>query len=356
MLRRKPAMLVVCLALCLSIMALAAASWVRADYFTDNPNTAQAMVQSTPGKLKTKVVAKVKGPAAFPACAYWSGQPKVTAGGPSSTVPYGVGVQFADDGPPTLSMGKWEINGGVIFARLRGKIAWPRYPWWGWGGGWWGWTNEADFTDDLQLPAHQAVPTWSIAYQFRPNWGIRYSGLALVANGGGQPSNYFMFGPSQNYGYIGYGMGIQSKYEHAYHRVGLLYDAVKSPRACASLFADWVHAEDRISVFSSSYAGQVSVFSKGTDAAVTGIEFRRNMKTTANGATLSCECKAGAIFLDDVEGCDIQGAARYSIPMNCGRSGYVKGGYRLVELKKGQNDFLLQAAVEGGFMEFGFVF
>ena len=42
--------------------------------------------------------------------------------------------------------------------------------------------------------------------------------------------------------------------------------------------------------------------------------------------------------------------------MNCGRSGYVKAGYRLVELKKGQNDFLLADAVEGGFMEFGFIF
>jgi hypothetical protein len=355
MLRRRPSTLMVCLAFCLSIMALVAVSWARADYFTDNPNTAQVLAQSAPGNLKAKVIAKVKGPAVFPAYPYRFCRPNVKAGEPAYAVGYGAGAQFADADPPTPGMGKWEISGGVIFARLRGKIAWPRYSWWG--AGWWGWTNEADFTDALQLPAHQAVPTWSITYQFRPNWGIRYSGLAFAANGGGQPSDYFMFGPSQQYyGYYGYGFGIQSKYQHAYHRVGLLYDAVKSPRACASLFADWVHAEDQISVFSSSYAGQISVFSKGTDAAITGIEFRKNMKTTANGATLSCECKAGAIFLDDVEGCDLQGAARYSIPMNCGRSGYVKSGYRLVQLKKGQNDFLLQGAVEGGFMELGFVF
>ncbi len=355
MLRKKSSTRVVYLVLCLSIMALVAASWAKADFVTDNRNTAQVITQRAPGDLKAKVIAKVKGPAIFPAYPYGFCRPKVTVGKLTYTIPYGAEAQFLVDASPTLSVGKWEINGGVIFARLRGKIAWPRYPWWGAGS--WGWTNEADFTDDLQLPAHQAVPTWSITYQFRPNWGVRYSGLAFAANGGGQPSDYFMFGPSQQYyGSYGYGMGIQSKYQHAYHRVGLLYDAVKSPRACATIFADWVHAEDQISLFSSSYAGQISVFSKGTDAAIMGIEFRKNMKTTANGATLSCECKAGAIFLDDVEGCDLQGAARYSIPMNCGRSGYVKGGYRLVQLKKGQNDFLLQDAVEGGFMEFGFVF
>jgi hypothetical protein len=42
--------------------------------------------------------------------------------------------------------------------------------------------------------------------------------------------------------------------------------------------------------------------------------------------------------------------------MNSGRSGYVKAGYRLVELKKAQNDYLLNNALEGGYMEFGFIF
>ena len=45
-----------------------------------------------------------------------------------------------------------------------------------------------------------------------------------------------------------------------------------------------------------------------------------------------------------------------AIPLNAGRSGYVKAGYRLVELKKSQNDFLLKDALEGGYMEFGFIF
>jgi len=141
-----------------------------------------------------------------------------------------------------------------------------------------------------------------------------------------------------------------------YQRVGLQYDAVKSSRSCIGIFADWVHAEDRIQVISSLSVGQSAVFSKGTDAAIAGIEYRRFVKATASGGTFSCDCKAGAIFLDDVVGVDAQAGAQYAIPMNSGRSGYVKAGYRLVELKKAQNDYLLNNALEGGYMEFGFIF
>jgi hypothetical protein len=179
--------------------------------------------------------------------------------------------------------------------------------------------------------------------------------LGFEANGGGQPTGYLMFGPSQQYAY-GYGQSVSSKYQHAYHRLGLMYDALKSCQATVKIFADWVHAEDRIEVSSCVGCNQSSIFSKTTDAAATGIEFQKCLKTARNGGTLSCDWKAGAIFLDNVEGWDVQAGAQYAIPMNCGRSGYVKAGYRLVELKKGQNDFLLADAVEGGFMEFGFIF
>jgi hypothetical protein len=36
--------------------------------------------------------------------------------------------------------------------------------------------------------------------------------------------------------------------------------------------------------------------------------------------------------------------------------GLMKGGYRLVSLKKSPSDFLLKDSLEGGFMELGFIF
>jgi hypothetical protein len=87
-----------------------------------------------------------------------------------------------------------------------------------------------------------------------------------------------------------------------------------------------------------------------------GMEFQRCFKTAPNGGTLSWDCKAGGIFLDDTVGGDVEAGARYSIPLNCGRSGYVKGGYRFVDLKKTQYDFVFKNTLSGGFIEGGFIF
>jgi hypothetical protein len=87
-----------------------------------------------------------------------------------------------------------------------------------------------------------------------------------------------------------------------------------------------------------------------------GLELQRCIKTAANGGTFSFDHKAGVIFLDDVEGWDVQAGARYSIPLNYGRWGYMKGGYRYVEIKKSQSDYAFKHALEGGYMEFGFIF
>ncbi len=358
MMRRIPYTLLVCLALLMSAVLLAPA-W--AAQFEDSPEDiiakSRVSAQGATGDLKPKSIVKVKRAARFPSCAYPLACPEITKVRPEYMHRYPTEAQFAESVLPAPPVGRWEVSAGVLFASLRGKIAWPRYAWAGAYAGYGTGTNAADFTDGLQLPGHLAVPTWSIKYAFRQNWAVRYSGLAFDANGGGQPTAYFVFGPSQqNYGSYGYGTSIQAEYQHAYHRVGLLYDAVKNYRSTVGVFADWVHAEDKITVISSTFSGQNSVFSKGTDAAIAGLEFQRLMKTTSNGAILSCDFKAGGIFLDDVEGWDAQAGAQYAIPLNSGRSGYVKAGYRLAQLKKAQNDFLLKDALEGGFMEFGFIF
>ncbi|MFZ5864435.1 MAG: hypothetical protein ACOYXY_00995, partial [Thermodesulfobacteriota bacterium] len=70
----------------------------------------------------------------------------------------------------------------------------------------------------------------------------------------------------------------------------------------------------------------------------------------------SCDFKGGVIFLDDVEGWDIQVGMRYSIPLNCGRSGYVSGGYKFVDYKKSEQNLIWENTFEGGYLEMGLVF
>jgi hypothetical protein len=352
MMRRIPYTLLVCLVFLITT-AFAMPAWASPVEDSAEKILAKSQVasQGVTGEPKPKAITKVKPQPKYRTYDYLCPRSDITKVKPGYMRSYGAESQFPA-GILAPRAGRWDVGGGVLFARLRGKVAWPRYAWSGSyvAGG----TNETDFTDGLALPAHLAVPTWNIKYAFRPNWAVRYSGLGFEANGGGQSSSTITFGPWQQY--YGAGQSVQSKYQHIYHRVGLLYDAVKSNRSSIGVFADWIHAEDRIQVISSLSVGQSAVFSKGTDAAIAGIEYQRFLKATATGGTFSCDCKAGAIFLDDVVGVDAQAGAKYAIAMNSGRSGYVKAGYRLVELKKAQNDYLLNHALEGGYMEFGFIF
>ena len=100
----------------------------------------------------------------------------------------------------------------------------------------------------------------------------------------------------------------------------------------------WVHADDKISVNCSVCFNLERAFSKSTDAALVGLEYQRCVKTALNGGTLSLEHKAGFIFYDDSEGWDLQTGLRYTIPLNCGRWGYLKGGYRFIQIKRSQPD------------------
>jgi hypothetical protein len=250
-------------------------------------------------------------------------------------------------------MRQWEMGAQVFFARTKGTLAWPRYsPYYSVTQGW---NNETDFSGMLKLPEHNVLVELSARYQFRPNWAMRYEVLFDEINGGGWADQQFIFGPWW-WGFIVYGQQIQTKWEHAYHRVSLVYDAVRTYQSLISVSAGWVHADDKISLNCWACGYWNTAFSKSTDAIITGLEFQRCVKTALNGGTFSFDHKAAAIFLDDVEGYDLEAAGRFSVPMNCGRWGYVKGGYRFVQLKKSQNDYLLNSTLEGGFVEGGLIF
>ena len=257
---------------------------------------------------------------------------------------------------PAPGMGQWDMSVGVIFARLRGKVTCNQNNFgFGFGSGLCAilqftgagaWNQDIDFTGALGLPVHQAVTEFTARYQFRPNWAFRYSFLGFEANSSGMGDNWWASG-----------WGLNIKWQHYYHRLGIVYDAIRNCKAKVSVFADWVHTDDTLNI-GCNVCGFLGTrkWGKNGDSMMAGLELQRCIRTFANGGTFSTDCKAGAIFLDDVEGWDAEAAARYSIPLNCGRWGYLKGGYRLVDIKKSQQDIAFNQALEGGFMEFGFIF
>ncbi|HTY25419.1 MAG TPA: hypothetical protein VMC85_19975 [Desulfomonilaceae bacterium] len=251
---------------------------------------------------------------------------------------------------PSPVMGQWEVSAQAFFAHVRGTMQWPRNSWWMTG---FGWGNNVGFTDNLQLPAHQTVGDFSISYQFRPNWSFRYSILSAELNGGGWPQDQFWFG----WQLFSFGQSLQSKWTHYYSRLSLVYDAIHNCKAKVSVFAGWVHTDDKVTLNCSTCGFLASpTFSKNGDSMMVGLELQRCVRTFANGGTFSTDCKGAAIFIDDVEGWDAEAAGRYSVPLNCGRWGYVKGGYRLIDIKKSQSEFIFNHALEGGFVEFGLIF
>ncbi len=356
MLRRIPYTLLVCLAIFLSTIlgsALWAASPEQSAQMLLAPDKASTPHGPAVQQAKTRpsMVSKAGPLPAMLSCPPPLGITKVR---PVIGLPYGAAPGCILPGPLP---GQWEIGAQVFFARVTGKVQWPRYSsyYYGYAGQGGDDSLAADFGDSLMLPKHAAVVEIKARYQFKPNWAARYSVIPFALDGGGLPdfSRQFVFGNFQ----FTSGLPIQTKWQHAYHRVGLVYDAVRTCSSKVSVFADWVHVDDRIDVNCAPCSFIQQTFSKNTDSSMVGLEVQRCVATTCNGATFSCDYKAGAIFLDDVEGWDVELGGRYSMPLNnATRWGYMKGGYRLVNLKKSQSDFLLKDSLEGGFMELGFIF
>lgn len=356
MLRRLPYTPLVCLAIFL-LTILATASWAASPeqsaqmLLEPSKPTETSAPTDRQAKIRPTTVSKAGMMPRIFACPPPYGITKIR---PEFCLPYGIAPACI---LPAPMPGQWELGAQVFFARVTGKVQWPRYSSYfygyaGQGGDEW---LAADFSDSLMLPKHAAVVEIKARYQFRPNWAVRYSVIPFALNGGGMPdiSRQFVFG---NFLFTS-GLPIQTKWQHAYHRAGLVYDAVRTCSSKVSVFADWVHVDDRIDVDCTPCSVVRQTFSKNTDSSMVGFEVQRCVTTTANGATFSCDSKAGAIFLDDVEGWDVELGGRYSIPLNSAtRWGYMKGGYRLVNLKKSQSDFLLKDSLEGGFMELGFIF
>ncbi|MEW6406167.1 MAG: hypothetical protein AB1649_30650, partial [Chloroflexota bacterium] len=87
-----------------------------------------------------------------------------------------------------------------------------------------------------------------------------------------------------------------------------------------------------------------------------GVDLKKCIRTMCNGGTLSCDSRAGISYLDGAIGLDVQAALRYSVPMNCGRWGYVRGGYRYLSINEDRDDLKTETNLQGGFVEFGLIF
>lgn len=241
----------------------------------------------------------------------------------------------------------WELSAEALYVRSKGHVRFVR--------GNYAWTSDymrdVDLNSDLGLPEHQWLGSFSASYRFNPRWSLRYSILPMVMDSSGTTNSTFAFGNNTHTS----GTTVRSKWERLYHRMGIVYDPIRTISSRVSLFGDYVRINDKLSVIQPGCCGDV--MDNEFNMAMAGIEFEKCLKTGRFCNTLSIECKAGVAFGDDGVGADMATGLKYSIPMSSGRWGYVKGGYRFMTFKKKSSDVrLVDTAMEGGFVQMGFVF
>jgi hypothetical protein len=239
----------------------------------------------------------------------------------------------------------WELDGEALFARTKGKVRLYR-----------GFAavqgyDDVDMNADLGLPDHNTIGTFSARYRFKPRWSLRYSIMPFAIEGSGSVGRNITFGSTT----LNTGGTTKVKWERIYQRLGLVYDPIRTYSARVSVFGDYVRLNEKLSVIQVGCCGDT--MDNDLNMGMAGVEFEKCLKTSRLCSTLSLDCRAGVAFGEEGYGSDVSTGLKYSIPMNSGRWGYVKGGYRYVTYKKKYSEArMIDTATDGGFLQMGFVF
>ncbi|MEI7450638.1 MAG: hypothetical protein WCJ75_13540 [Desulfomonile sp.] len=327
-----PHKLLVCLVFFITSFAMDASAW----YFQEAAFVANQTKSAAPVASQIKEITKVK-EKKIVKCRPGQGYASV------STID-----AFTPDCilPVTRPRG-WELEAEALYARTKGKVRFSVSNFGNWGTA----VQDVDMNSDLGLPEHYWIGSFSARYGFKPRWSVRYSVMPTVIDATASTNSSFNFGNMMNT----FGQNTKVKWERLYQRIGLVYDPIRTPTVRVSVFGDYVRLNDKLSVVQLGCCG--STFDNDLNMAMAGLEFERCLKVSRLCNTLSVECKAGIAFGDAAVGSDLATGLKYSIPMNNGRWGFVKGGYRQLTFKKKYSDAkMMDTAMEGGFIEAGLIF
>ncbi|MEW6532552.1 MAG: hypothetical protein AB1473_17100 [Thermodesulfobacteriota bacterium] len=277
---------------------------------------------------------------------YSSPRPIVKCKGPVCPLP----VPVCAPPPPPCKLprrmcGQFELATQVFFARTKGTVRYPAvvlgFP-----------ATEIDLNNDLGFPEHATVLEYSARYQFRPNWAFFYSIMPFDETSNKTIENSIYFGGQ----FIPTGCFTANKWQFVYQRVGMLYSPIQTCSSSLSITGGWLYNDSRVSVNSAVCGGTGNQADRTRNMVVTGVELQKCIKTMCNQATFSCDDQISLGWGDGSFMLDLQVGFRFTVPMNCGRWGYAKGGYRLLQFNESRDDLKLDFSLEGGFVEAGLIF
>jgi hypothetical protein len=247
---------------------------------------------------------------------------------------------------PRRMAGQWEFGVQGFFARVGGTVQSPAQlfglP-----------ADEIDFDAGFGLPVHEDLWEYSGRYQFRPNWAVFYSIMPIHLDANYMVQQTFYLG---NWVYPA-GTMIRTNFDFIYQRVGLLYQPIVSCNATVSIYSGWLFNDNRLSVAGSGCGGGTcTTVDRTRNMVFSGIQIEKCIRTMCNGGTLNCDSRVDLGYLDNTFVTDVQAGLRYSVPMNCGRWGYAKGGFRYLNFQEDRNDLRFDTVMQGWFGELGLVF
>ena len=299
----------------------------------------QVNQQQPNAQQQPKRIYKVKPAAPAPV---WKVKPSLGLQGLSRYNPFAWGAECY---LPTPAPRQFEAGVRVWFPRIQGQISKGGTVFLG------GERSVVDFDDHLGL-SKSGTPVWSIMahYQVAPRWGIHYSFSPLMLEATNTANTSFTFmGNTVTAGSI-----VHSKWERYENRAGLVFDVTRSANSVASVYADWLYIQDKISM-RQTLGGINMVWNDDKSLAVVGLQLNKCLKNF-RGNTLALTCKAGVAFLGDHNGYELETGLSYLVPIRQGRFGYLKGGYRFAQLDKDTSSELFKTRMDGAFVEAGFIF
>jgi hypothetical protein len=177
---------------------------------------------------------------------------------------------------------------------------------------------------------------------------ISYDDRSIVETADG---NGFIFGAQT----FNEGDPILAKWDRKIHSFDLVYSWFNTSWAQSSIYAGYHLYDDRLEV--SSETGTAAVRSKGFGLASAGLGIDKVISIVGTGGgTASIHCKWTAQFLEDYFGWDGEAMMRLSVPMNCGRWGFLEAGWRWMRLEKGKPTDTDKVGLHGIMISAGVIF
>ncbi|MFA6221103.1 MAG: hypothetical protein WC647_02185 [Desulfomonilaceae bacterium] len=188
--------------------------------------------------------------------------------------------------------------------------------------------TQLDLKDDLDLGPNQYLGVYEGRCQIKCNWGLRFTFMPINYRANTMPRNFFYFGNTT----FSANINTLTIWDRYVYRAELVYDWFHRPNAVSSLFAGYVMYDDKLTISQPNFSRSRSR-TQGLYTAGASIE---RLIRDIGSATVSTECRGSVNFDNDHFGWDGVWLGRVYMPMNCGRYGYLEGGYRWYVMETSQ--------------------